>query len=153
MKKLLFIIITLLLANTVAYGQDVDAYIKLLRSDIKTRKIVIIKEVMDFTKEESSVFWPVHRKYELELSKIFDERIDLIKDYVQNYDNLTDEKASKLAKKSFELEKRRTKLKKKYFKRFERVLSSTTAAKFFMIERSVNLMRDVQIISQLPLIK
>ncbi len=153
MKKLLFIIITLLLANTIAYGQDVDAYIKLLRSDIKTRKVVIIKEVMDFTKEESSVFWPVHRKYELELSKIFDERIDLIKDYVQNYDNLTDEKASKLAKKSFELEKRRTKLKKKYFKRFERVLSSTTAAKFFMIERSVNLMRDVQIISQLPLIK
>lgn len=153
MKKLLFIIIALLLVNTIAYGKDIDAYIELLRSDIKTRKVEIIKEVMNFTEEESSVFWPVHKKYEFEIENIFDKKIDLINDYIQNYDNLTDEKASKLAKKSFELEKRRTKLKKKYFKKFEKVLSSTTAAKFFMIERSVNLMRDVQIISNLPLIK
>ncbi|MEE9604307.1 MAG: hypothetical protein V3V70_01950 [Candidatus Scalindua sp.] len=154
MRKLLVVIVVLLIANTIAYGQDVNAYIELLRSaDIKTRKIEVIKEVMDFTEEESSAFWPVYRKYEFEIEKIFDEKIDLIKDYVQNYDNLTDEKASELAMKTFELQKRRTKLMKKYFKRFERVLPSTTAAKFLMIERSINLMRDVQIISNLPLIK
>jgi hypothetical protein len=154
MRKSLVVIVVLLIANTIAYGQDVNAYIELLRSaDIKTRKIEVIKEVMDFTEEESSAFWPVYRKYEFEIEKIFDEKIDLIKDYVQNYDNLTDEKASELAMKTFELQKRRTKLMKKYFKRFERVLPSTTAAKFLMIERSINLMRDVQIISNLPLIK
>ncbi len=154
MRKSLVVIVVLLIANTIAYGQDVNAYIELLRSaDIKTRKIEVIKEVMDFTEEESSAFWPVYRKYEFEIEKIFDEKIDLIKDYVQNYDNLTDKKASELAMKTFELQKRRTKLMKKYFKRFERVLPSTTAAKFLMIERSINLMRDVQIISNLPLIK
>ncbi len=83
MKKLLFIIVALLLVNTVAYGKDVDAYIELLKSDVRTQKVAIISEALQFTDEESSVFWPVHREYELDLSKIIDDRIELIRDYAQ----------------------------------------------------------------------
>jgi hypothetical protein len=153
MKKLLFIIIVLLLANTVSYGKGVDAYIELLKSDMRTQKVAVITEAMQFTDKESSAFWPVYKKYEFELSEIIDDRIELIKNYVQNYDNLTDEKARQLAKKVFALEKRRTKLKKKYFKRFEKALSSTIAAKFIQVERQINLLIDLQIASELPLIK
>ncbi len=77
----------------------------------------------------------------------------MIKDYVQNYDNLTDGKARELARKVFSLEKRRTKLKKKYFKRFEKALSATIAAKFIQVENQINLLIDLQIASELPLIK
>ena len=153
MKKLLLIIIALLLANTVAYGKGVDAYVELLKSDVRTQKVAVITEAMQFTDEESSAFWPVHREYELELSKITDDKIELIRDYVQNYDNLTDKKARELAKEVFALEKRRTKLKKKYFKRFERALSATIAAKFIQVENQINLLIDLQIASELPLIK
>jgi hypothetical protein len=153
MKKLLLIIIVLLLVNTVAYGKDVDAYVELLKSDVRTQKVAIISKALQFTYEESSVFWPVHREYELELSKIIDDRIELINNYVQNYDNLTDEKARELARKVFALEKKRTKLKKKYFKRFERALSATIAAKFIQVENQINLLIDLQIASELPLIK
>ena len=153
MRKLLFIIIALLLVNTVAYGKDVDAYVELLKSDVRTQKVAIISKALQFTNEESSAFWPVHREYELELSKIIDDRIELINNYVQNYDNLTDEKARELARKVFALEKKRTKLKKKYFKRFERALSATIAAKFIQVENQINLLIDLQIASELPLIK
>jgi len=153
MKKLLLIIIVLLLVNTVAYGKDVDAYVELLKSDVRTQKVAIISKALQFTNEESSAFWPVHREYELELSKIIDDRIELINNYVQNYDNLTDEKARELARKVFALEKKRTKLKKKYFKRFERALSATIAAKFIQVENQINLLIDLQIASELPLIK
>ena len=70
MKKLLLIIIVLLLVNTVAYGKDVDAYIELLKSDVRTQKVAIISEALQFTDEESSAFWSIHREYELDLSKI-----------------------------------------------------------------------------------
>ncbi len=153
MKKLLLIIIVLLFSNTVAYGKGVDAYVELLKSDVRTQKVAVITEAMQFTDEESSAFWPVHREYELELSKIVDDRIELIRDYVQNYDNLTDKTARELAKNVFALEKRRTKLKKKYFKRFERALSATIAAKFIQVENQINLLIDLQIASELPLIK
>ena len=53
----------------------------------------------------------------------------------------------------FALEKRRTKLKKKYFKKFEKALSAITAAKFIQVENQINLLIDLQIASDLPLIK
>ena len=153
MKKLLLVIVALLLVNTAAYGGNVNAYIELLKSDIKTQKVAIIAEVMQLTKEESSAFWPIHREYEHELSKIIDDRIELIRDYAQNYDNLTDDKASELAGKVFALEKRRTKLKKKYFKKIKRATSAIIAAKFIQVEKQINLVLDLQIASELPLIK
>ena len=153
MKKLLLIIIVLLSANTVTYGKGVDTYLELLKSDIRTKKVAIITEALGLTDEESSVFWPIHREYEVELSKMIDDRIEMIEDYIQNHDDLTDEKAREIAKKVFALEKRRTKLKKKYFKRVEKALSATIAAKFIQIESQINLVADLQIASELPLIK
>ena len=100
MRKSLVVIVVLLIANTIAYGQDVNAYIELLRSDVKTQRIAIIKEAMQFTGAESSAFWPVYKKYEYELDEINDERVELIKDYALNYNNLTDEKSEELIKKS-----------------------------------------------------
>lgn len=153
MKKLLLVIIVLLSVNTVSYGKGVGAYIGLLKSDMRTQKVAVITEALQLTDEESSAFWPVHREYELELSEIIDDRIELIKDYVQNYDNLTDTKARELASIVFSLEKRRTKLKKKYFKKIEKAVSSTIAAKFIQVENQINLLSDLQIASELPLIE
>ena len=153
MKKLLLVIIVLLSVNTVSYGGGLDAYIELLKSDMRTEKVAVITVALQLTSEESSAFWPIHREYELELSKIIDDRIELIKDYAQHYDNLTNEKAKELAKTVFELEKRRTKLKKKYFKKFEKAVSAIVAAKFIQIENQINLLVDLQIASELPLIK
>ncbi|NIO05463.1 MAG: hypothetical protein GTN74_12870 [Proteobacteria bacterium] len=150
MKRLLLVIV-FVLATTVAYAQD--AYIELLRSDVKTKKVAIITQAMRFTEEEASAFWPLYREYELDLTKIGDERIALIKDYAQNYQAMTDEKAKKLAEKSFKLEGKRTKLKKKYFKKFDKVLPSRTVAKFFQLENQINLLVDLQMASKLPLIK
>ena len=153
MKKLLLVIVVLLSVNTVTYGKGVETYVELLKSDIRTKKVAIITASMGLTDEESSAFWPIHRAYEVELSKMIDDRIELIKDYIQYYDALTDEKASELAKRVFALEKRRTKLKKKYFKKVEKALSATIAAKFIQVESQINLLADLQIESELPLIK
>ena len=153
MKKLLLVIVVLLLANTVSYGGEVAGYIELLKSDLRTQKVAIITEAMRFTEDGAAAFWPIHREYEHELSKIIADRIELIKDYAQNYDNLTNEKAKEIAGKVFDLEKRRTKLKKKYFKRFEKALSAVVAAKFVQVENQINLLIDLQIASELPLIK
>ena len=150
MKKLLFVIV-FVLATTVGYAQD--AYIELLRSDVKTKKVAIITEVMHFTNEEANAFWPMYREYEFELTKIGDGRLELIKDYAQNYETMTDEKAKELVDRALRLEGKRTKLKKKYFKKFDKVLPSKTVAKFFQLENQINLLIDLQIASELPLIK
>ena len=150
MKRLLLVIV-FVLATSIGYAQE--AYIELLRSDVKTKKVAIITEVIQFTDEEANAFWPIYREYDLELAKIGDARIALIKDYAQHYETMTDEKAKELVQMALKLEGKRTKLKRKYFKRFDRVLSSKTVAKFFQLENQINLLIDLQIASELPLIK
>ena len=68
-------------------AENLHAYIELLRSDLRSQKIAIITEVMQFTEDEDTKFWPVYREYETELAKLNDERLALIKDYAANYDD------------------------------------------------------------------
>jgi hypothetical protein len=150
MKKLLLVLV-FVFVSAVGYSQE--AYIELLRSDVKAKKVAIITEVMQFTEDEAKAFWPVYREYELDLAKLGDARLALIKDYAENYESLTDEKAKDLVNEVFKFEGKRTKLKKKYFKKLDRVLPSKTVAKFFQLENQILLLIDLQIASNLPMIK
>ena len=150
MKKLMLIIV-FVLAGSVGYAQD--AYIELLRSDVKTQKVAIVTEVMQFTNEEAKVFWPMYREYDFEQTKLGDARIELIKDYAENYETMTDQKAKELIDGALKLQGKRIKLKKKYFKKFNKVLPSKIVAKFFQLENQINLLIDLQIASELPFIK
>lgn len=142
-------------ATTVVYGQNKSpgAYVELLRSDLRTGKVALITEVMEFTDAQSSAFWPLHREYELERSKIGDENLKLIKAYAMHYDRMTDEKATLMVKKLFQLKESRLALKKKYFEKIGKALSPVVAAKFIQLENVINNLIDIQIAAELPLIE
>ena len=91
MNRLLLIVF--LMITTTTFAQDVDSFVELLRSDVKTEKKAIITEVMDFTEQEAAAFWPEYRNYEFDLDKLGDARLILIKDYADNLETMTDDKA------------------------------------------------------------
>ena len=132
---------------------NLRAFIALTRSDLKTEKTLIIAQNIQFTDDEAAEFWPLHSEYTLELNKLLDEHLSLLNDYVGTYQNLTDAQAGALAKKSFDLEEKRTDLKRKYFKKFCQVVPARKAAQFFQIENQINAALDLQLAASLPLIK
>jgi len=153
MKKLILAVALVALLAPAAMADDsLDQYIELLRSDMKTQTVAVITEVMDFSKEEGDAFWPVYREFELERMGIGDKRLQLIKDYAEAYEMMTDEKANELINRSFKISESREKLAKKYFKKVEKVTSSITAAKWAMLMHQIDLLIDVQIAAEVPLI-
>ena len=150
-KKTIIMLMIMLVTNTVA--QDVDAYIELLRSDIRAQKIAVINDVMDFSQEQATAFWPIYREYNGELEKVSDKRVKLIKSYLKFYENMTDETAQVLANKSIEIDQKFLDLRKVYFKKFEKALSSKLAAKLMQVDNQINMLIRVQVDSELPLIK
>ena len=82
-----------------------------------------------------------------------DLELQLLKDYAQYYENLTEEQAKDIAKRSFELDEKTIKLKKKYFKKLEKEMTAITAARFFQLENQILLLMDLQVAMNLPLIK
>ena len=132
---------------------NLRAFVELARSDLRTGKAIILAENLTFTEEEGAEFWPLQRDYQFELTKLNDLKLALIEQYAATYENMTDKQASDLAKKSFDLEEKKTDLKRQYFKKFAKVIPAKKAARFFQIDNQLNMALDLQVAAALPLIK
>jgi hypothetical protein len=130
--------------------RNLRAYTQLLRSDLRTQKVAVITEMMQFTEAEDAAFWPVYRQYELDLSRLNDERLAAIETYAKSYTGMTAATADELALKVLDLEARRTALKQTYYARMKTGLSPLTAARALQIENQIELLIDLQVAASLP---
>lgn len=121
------------------------AYAELLRSDVRAQKIAILTEVMGFTEQEDAAFWPIYREYELEMSKLGDERLALIREFAASFSTLNDDVAAKLGAKALELETRRNAAKAQCYEKVKAALSPRTALRFLQVEHQLQLLIDLQI--------
>ncbi|HET9325836.1 MAG TPA: hypothetical protein VFQ05_03610 [Candidatus Eisenbacteria bacterium] len=138
----------------VTSGADsLESEIELLRSDLKTGKMELVKEAIHVEGAKADAFWPVYRTYQAELDKIGDQRLALIKDYAENFDKMTDEKAKTLVKSALDLQKKRVDLLQKHYKNFEKVLGPTDAARLVQVEHLIAALMDVQVGANLPLME
>jgi hypothetical protein len=136
-----------------ARERNLRAYIELLRSDVRSQKIALITQIMQFTEDEDTAFWPVYREYEVELSRFNDDRMSLIETYAKTYDKLTNQTADDVVIKALDLETRRTALKQKYYTKLKSVVSPRTAARFMQVENQIQLLLDLQIAAALPVLQ
>ena len=133
--------------------RNLRADTELLRSDLRSQKIAVITEMMQFTEAEDTKFWPVYREYELELSRINDDRLALIESYAKVYDKMSASNADDLMVKALNLESRRTALKQKYYTKLKTAVSPLTAARALQIENQIQLLIDLQIAASLPVVE
>ncbi|HEX4165916.1 MAG TPA: hypothetical protein VHZ55_10630 [Bryobacteraceae bacterium] len=136
-----------------AQSQFPESYVALLRSDIQAKKTGIVQQNLALSDDQAKKFWPLQRSYESDLSKLGDQRLDVIRDYTKNWGNLSDNTARDLGKRLLDYQKKRVELRGKYFDRMSKEISPTIAAKFFQIETQMEDMIDLEISSSVPLIK
>jgi hypothetical protein len=129
---------------------NLSAYAELLRSDVQTLKVAIITEVMGFSEGEDAAFWPIYREYDLEMSKLGDERLAMIREYAAKFSTLTDDVAANLAATAMNLEARRTAAKARCYEKVKAALSARTALRFLHVEHQLQLLIDLQVASSLP---
>jgi hypothetical protein len=134
-------------------GKLSESEIALLRADIQTKKTDILQQNLALSDEQAKAFWPLQRSYENDLSKLGDQRLQVIREYAKNWDNLTDETAKDLGKRLLDYQKRRVDLRGRYFDRMSKEISPTIAAKFFQVETQLENIVDLEIASSVPLIK
>jgi hypothetical protein len=134
-------------------ARNLQAYVELLRSDIRDQKVAIIAGMMQLSEADDARFWPVYREYEQELSRINDERVALIREYAASYETMTDQVANRLAHAVLDLEARRNALKTKYYERLAAILPAKTAARALQVENQLLLLLDLQIAASLPVIE
>jgi len=128
----------------------IDSAIAVVRANMKAGRTTLITTGMNFNDRDGAAFWPIYQQYEYERSRVDDRRAAVIKQYTQKYPNLTDAEAKAMADQMLDCESRLAELKKKYYKKFNKVLPALTVTKFFQLDRRIDLMMDMQVESSLP---
>lgn len=132
--------------------KNVQAYIDLLRGDVRQEKAELMGAVMLLSAQDAAKFWPIYSEYDAQLTKLNNQRVQTIKDYAKNYDLMTDTKADELIQKSIAYQKQRAELLGQTYDKVKQALGAVTAARFAMIEHQLLLIIDLQIASSLPVV-
>jgi len=128
----------------------IDSTIAVVRANMQADRTALITTGMNFNEKDGAAFWPIYKEYEYERSKLDDRRVAVIKEYTQKYPTLTDAEAKAMAEQMLQCDSDLAALKKKYYKKFNKVLPALTVTKFFQLERRVDLMMDMQVEASLP---
>jgi hypothetical protein len=134
-----------------AQKKNMQSYIDLLRKDVRHQKAEIMGSMMLLSAADAAKFWPIYSDYDAALSKLNDQRLENIKEYAHNYNDLTDAEADRLIQKAVSFQKDRAELLNSTYEKVKQALGAVTAARFAQIEHQVLLIIDLQIDSSLPI--
>ena len=139
-------------ANASEREKNLQAYIDLVRSDVRQQKAEIMGSVMMLSAADATKFWPIYSDYDTQLRKLNDQRLANIKEYARTYNQMTDEKANELIQAAMAYQKQRSELLSKTYDRLKPAVGAITAARFVQVEHQLLLLIDLQIASELPVV-
>jgi hypothetical protein len=131
--------------------KNVQAYIELMRADVRQQKAEIMGAVMLLSADDATKFWPIYNDYDAALSRLSDQRVANIQEYARTYDQMTDEKADELIRNAMAYRKQRSELLEKTYGRMKQALGAITAARFVQVENQLLEIIDLQIAANLPI--
>lgn len=152
MRKLILSIVALLAVSFV-YSQTVDDYVELVRTQLKADKKVVVTEILQLKEGESDMFWPLYDEYNNAMYIIQTKRVKLIKDFANNYENMSAEKADELVLKMFSIKQELIKLDKKYYPKFKKVISVAKAATYFQLENKIETLINANLALEIPMLE
>ena len=140
--------------NSAAPAQNsVDQDVDLLRKDVRSQKKQIIAANLRLTDTEAEKFWPIYDQYTTDLVKINDAKYAAIKEYVQNYDTMSDQRATALTQQIIGVDESAAQLRQRYVPIVNKVLSGRKTALFFQLDRRLVMLIDIQLATQLPMVQ
>jgi hypothetical protein len=130
---------------------EIDKQIAMLRRDLRSQRKQIIAQNMNLSDQEAVKFWPIYDQYVSDLVENNNAKYQLIKEYAQA-DTMTDEQADGLSKRWLTVDENVVQLRLRYLPKFRTALSAKQTARFFQLDRRVQMMIDLQLASSIPLI-
>jgi hypothetical protein len=128
-----------------------DQDIQMLRKNLREQRRQVITANMKLTDAEAEKFWPLYDQYISDLVRINNTKYDLIKQYLQAQGNLNDAQADSAVKQWIGVDQSVSELRLKYVPAFRKILSAKNTALFYQVDRRIQLMIDLQLVSALPM--
>jgi len=149
MKKLNLLVIVILMSLS-AQAQDFNDYLEVSREVLKTEKKALIADLMQFSPEESQVFWPLYNEFEEKKYVVNTRYFNLVQKFADNYGSMSDEVATQVINESMSIDMEMIKLEKAYAKKFMKILTPQRALKYLQAENKIKTLIDAEMALQIP---
>jgi hypothetical protein len=108
---------------------------------------------VQLTDAEAQKFWPLYDQYTAELVQTNNDKYALIKEYAKDYGTMTDAQAEDWTSRVLKLDANVAALRLKYLPLFQKVLSPKKTALYEQVERKAQMLIDLQLSLQIPLVQ
>lgn len=146
-----------LVTNGAAHGQAVMAgdemFLEMLKHDIREARTDVMTSVMKLSAEDAAVFWPIYNDYRKSSGTLADRELAQINEYAGAYWSLTNTQAQEMATNFFETERQRSAHLEGLYKRLAEALTPVQALKACQLEYRLDLILDMQIANELPMVE
>ena len=136
----------------VAQVTDTD-YLEQMRADISADRQALVAANLGLTDAEGQAFWPVYREYRNEMAaKVGDRLQNLIHDYADVLDTMTDDKAKAMVDEMMTIQQQEFKVRKSYLSKFRKALPEIKVARFLQIENQMDAIIKIGLVESVPLV-
>jgi len=149
MKKYIFIIAALFLASF-AYTQSNKEEVDLLQAAFGLDKKSIVADFVKPSDTQKVAFWKLYDEYETQRKDLGKQRIELLKQYADQYLSMTSEQADAWTKKVIELQKKTDNLIATYYAKVKAISNGIVATQFYQIENYILAGIRMQILQNVP---
>lgn len=120
----------------------------------RKRNFVVIAN-LNLTNAESEKFWPLYEEYRLKIREVRGRRLKLIEDYAErfNADTVDEEFADDAIIEFLDIQSDTVKVRKKYWKKFRRIIPASKAARFYQLENKMDSEVDYVMAGGTPLVE
>jgi len=152
MKKLVTLLTVLFLGVQIGTAQSNVEEIDFIQSIMGAEKKEVMSQFVDLQGTAADAFWNLYDEYEVKRKSLGKERIDLIKQYAEEYNGITSEQTDALMSKAIKLRNSNNKLLDSYYKKMKKAAGSKAAAQFHQLESYIQAAVRTEIFSNIPLI-
>jgi len=134
-------------------AEQSNAQVEAARQMIREGARQFIDEELMLTDEQAAKFWPLYETYRRDVIAIEDEYVELIRDFMQKYDQyaLTDDDADAMIDRYFDIKVRVLQKRHQYAPQFREILPGTMVMRMYQLENKVQAEVDATLALLIPL--
>jgi len=134
-------------------SSEAKSDIAISRALINDKRNTALAFNMSFTDQERDAFWPLYREYREAMNNVGSRKLDVIIDYADHYDEMTQDKARDLLDRHMIYEEQALKVKQLYIEKFRRILPNTKVTRLFQLESRMDAAISLKLAEGIPLME
>lgn len=150
MKKLSLLVIAIFSIGMIK-AQSNKEEVDFVQSVFGMEKKAIVAEFVKVDAAQKDAFWALYDEYETKRKELGKRRIELLTQYAENFDKLTNEKANAWTKEVISLSTKTDDLLTSYVKKISKATNPINALQFYQVEGYILSGIRVAILESLPL--